>query len=221
MPIAPPPAIEPAPTVPSSASAEETFDAAYEAFNTWEKNELQPKLAPLAANVFANASETVDATEAAVAAAVSASTAASQAVAAANFKGLWPSMTGPLNKPACVKHNGRFWMLLNNLADVTTSQPGVSADWTALNVGQVSARISANTNAVAGVFYIATTPGITLTYAGGSWTADDATGGRNASGGSCFINWGAYTVSGETPEAPMSWPNRGRFNAVYDGSTFA
>ncbi|CAN7312257.1 hypothetical protein [Acidovorax delafieldii] len=172
-------------------------------------------------NAWNNALAAFEAAAAAVAAAVSASTAASQAVAAANFKGVWPAMTGPLNKPACVKHNGRFWMLLNNLADVTTSQPGVSADWTALNVGQVSARISANTSAVAGVFYIATTPGITLTYAGGSWTADDATGGRNASGGGCFINWGAYTVSGETPEAPMSWPNRGRFNAVYDGSTFA
>lgn len=171
-------------------------------------------------NAWNNALAAFEAAAAAVAAAVSASTAASQAVAAANFKGLWPSMTGPLNKPACVKHNGRFWMLLNNLADVTTSQPGVSADWTSLNVGQVSARIGSNTNAVSGVFYIATTAGITLTIPAG-FTADDFVGGRNASGGGCFINWGAYTVSGETPEAPMSWPNRGRFNAVYDGSTFA
>ena len=171
-------------------------------------------------NAWNNALAAFEAAAAAVAAAVSASTAASQAVAAANFKGVWPDMTGPLNKPACVKHNGRFWMLLNNLADVTTSQPGVSADWTALNVGQVSARISANTSAVAGVFYVATTAGITLTVPAG-FTADDFVGGRNASGSGCFINWGAYTVSGETPEAPMSWPNRGRFNAVYDGSTFA
>jgi len=171
-------------------------------------------------NAWNNAIAAFEAAGAAVAAAVSASTAASQAVAAANFKGVWPDMTGPLNKPACVKHNGRFWMLLNNLADVTTSQPGVSADWTSLNVGQVSARIGANTPATAGVFYVATTAGITLTIPAG-FTADDFVGGRNASGGGCFINWGGYTVSGETPEAPMSWPNRGRFNAVYDGSTFA
>lgn len=220
MPTAPTP-IDAAPAVPDSSTPETSFDAAYEAFNTWEKDELRPKANALAVNVFNNAVEASDATDTCIAAAASAASAASQAVAAANFKGEWPDLAGPLNKPACVKHNGRFWMLLNNLADVTTSQPGVSADWTSLNVGQVSARIGANTSAVAGVFYIATTPGITLTYAGGSWTADDATGGRNASGGGCFINWGAYTVSGETPEAPMSWPNRGRFNAVYDGSTFA
>lgn len=219
MPTAPTP-IDAAPAVPDSSTPETSFDAAYEAFNTWEKDELRPKANALAVNVFNNAVEASDATDTCIAAAASATAAASQAVAAANFKGEWPDLTGPLNKPACVKHNGRFWMLLNNLADVTTSQPGVSADWTSLNVGQVSARIGSNTNAVSGVFYIATTAGITLTIPAG-FTADDFVGGRNASGGGCFINWGAYTVSGETPEAPMSWPNRGRFNAVYDGSTFA
>jgi hypothetical protein len=47
----------------------------------------------------------------------------------ANFKGSWSSLTGALNKPATVLHQGAYWALLNNLADVTASQPGVTSDW--------------------------------------------------------------------------------------------
>jgi len=58
-----------------------------------------------------------------------AESAADSAVASANFKGAWSSLTGALNIPASVTHNGYLWILLNNLADVTASEPGVSADW--------------------------------------------------------------------------------------------
>lgn len=51
------------------------------------------------------------------------------AQAAANFQGNWTALTGPLAVPASVRHNGEYWMLLNDLANVATSQPGVSADW--------------------------------------------------------------------------------------------
>lgn len=54
--IAPTP-IDAGPIVPSSADSETTFDAAYEAFNAWEKNQLQPQANALAANVFNNATE--------------------------------------------------------------------------------------------------------------------------------------------------------------------
>ena len=47
----------------------------------------------------------------------------------ANFKGAWSSLAGALNVPATVQHNGMIWSLLVNLADVATSEPGVSADW--------------------------------------------------------------------------------------------
>lgn len=47
----------------------------------------------------------------------------------ADFKGAWADLTGPLNMPALVSHNGSRWFLLNNLTDVTASEPGVSADW--------------------------------------------------------------------------------------------
>lgn len=61
--------------------------------------------------------------------ATTASNAAAQAIASSNFKGSWSSLTGPLNVPASVFHNNAWWMLLSNLADVTTATPGVSAVW--------------------------------------------------------------------------------------------
>ena len=73
--IAPTP-IDAGPVVPSSADSETTFDAAYEAFNAWEKNKLQPQANALATNVYNNAQE-------AVAAATTATTKAGEATTAA------------------------------------------------------------------------------------------------------------------------------------------
>lgn len=86
--------------------------------------------------------------------AVAAQTAAGVAVGASNFKGNWSSLAGALNTPACVKHNGRFWLLLNSLADVTAATPGVSASWTSLDTGTApSAVITTDTVGVVGVRY--------------------------------------------------------------------
>lgn len=76
--IAPTP-IDAGPAVPSSADSEITFDAAYEAFNAWEKNQLQPQANALAANVFNNATEAADAATTALTKAGEATTAASTA----------------------------------------------------------------------------------------------------------------------------------------------
>lgn len=168
-----------------------------------------------------NAVEASSAASTATSAAASASNASAVALGAANFKGIWADLTGAISKPASVKHQGRFWLLLNNLANIALSEPGVTADWTSLDSGQVTARISVDTDAVAGVFYVAETPGITLSYLPGEWMADDNTLGRNVSGGQCFIDWGTYTVCDDTPESPMKWPANGRYEATYDGSTFA
>lgn len=51
------------------------------------------------------------------------------AAGAANFKGLWSSLNGALNMPAMAYHNGLYWNLTANLANVTTAEPGVSASW--------------------------------------------------------------------------------------------
>jgi len=59
------------------------------------------------------------------------SAAASEAVAlsSANYKGEWSALTGSAAIPYSASNNGKFWQLINNLADVTTSEPGVTGDW--------------------------------------------------------------------------------------------
>lgn len=51
------------------------------------------------------------------------------AAGTANFKGSWSALTGSLAMPASVYHNGLTWVLLANLANVTTAEPGISASW--------------------------------------------------------------------------------------------
>lgn len=117
---------------------------------------------------YANALSAEESAQAAQQSAIDATNAAAPALAASHFKGLWTEMTGLLNKPASVKHQGRFWMLLANLADVATSEPGVSADWTALDAGtgvsQTITTAGATVNAVAGVCYALAAADITLVY---------------------------------------------------------
>lgn len=82
----------------------------------------------VAENVFNNATE-------AAALATTASSQVALASAAANYKGLWSSLSGALNMPATVSHDGNYWALNANLANVATATPGVSGSWQALNVG--------------------------------------------------------------------------------------
>ena len=52
------------------------------------------------------------------------------AAASADYKGLWSAQTGAANKPYSVFHNGSFWALNVNLANVTTQEPSPSnASW--------------------------------------------------------------------------------------------
>lgn len=72
------------------------------------------------------AGELNSASVAAINAETSANNAAASAVAAANFKGSWASLTGALNVPAAVFHDGAIWLLLVNLANVAASEPSVT-----------------------------------------------------------------------------------------------
>ena len=83
----------------------------------WLKLNSVPEMGAISLNVFNNATE---AAASAIAAAASAATAA----AGAAFKGDWSALTGALNKPASVRYGGQYWLLLSNLADVTTATPG-------------------------------------------------------------------------------------------------
>lgn len=47
----------------------------------------------------------------------------------AAYAGAWSALTGPLAAGMLVAHVNTVWLLLTSLADVTTSEPGVTADW--------------------------------------------------------------------------------------------
>lgn len=52
------------------------------------------------------------------------------ALAVVGFAGKWADLAGALNTPATVFHQGAYWRLLNDLADVTASEPANdNADW--------------------------------------------------------------------------------------------
>lgn len=78
-------------------------------------NTLIPKADDMAAEADANA--------------VLAADASAICLAAAHFTGPWAALSGSLARPASVAHNSRFYLLVNDLADVALSEPGVSSDW--------------------------------------------------------------------------------------------
>lgn len=122
MPVTPLPTPVPSRNDPANFSARaDAFLGALPTFagqlNTLEVNVNQRETN---ATTQANAAETARAL---------ADTSASVASAAANFRGNWSSLTGALNIPATVAHQGYIWMLLSNVANITTSEPGVSSNW--------------------------------------------------------------------------------------------
>lgn len=122
------PQITPLPTAPSRNQAPDDFIADAD---TWvgAQTPMTEEINTISTfmEVQANAAEASEV--AAAASAVAADASAGIALAAANFAGTWSSLTGALNVPSSVLHDDKFWMLLNNLADVTASEPGVTADW--------------------------------------------------------------------------------------------
>lgn len=80
--------------------------------------------------------------------------------------------------------------------------------------------VTANTTAVAGVHYIVTVAGITLTM-----PASPPDGGRikatNASPGDFDTNWNGRTVKGQDPQSPMLIPQMGSFEVVGYGGNWA
>lgn len=113
-----------APPIPDSSVSEPTFDAQWQAFNDW------------AANTH------VDELNAALPLIESAADASAAAIAAANYKGLWSTLSGPLAIPATVVHSGTRWMLTESVADVTVEVPGVSVKWLSLTATQTYELIS-------------------------------------------------------------------------------
>lgn len=117
-----------APALPSRG-VPSTFSAMFEAFLSWMKNNLVPELNAVAGEVNTNATTASTAAGTATTAAATATSAAATAAAGANFKGNWSALTGALAVPASVAHSNGLWMLLSNVADVTTKTPGVASEW--------------------------------------------------------------------------------------------
>lgn len=97
---------------------------------------------------FGNAVDAYNNALSAAASMSAASASAANVAALSNFKGDWASQAGAMNKPASVFHNGAFWSLLNNLANVAASQPGVTADWQVCGGAWPIIPINTNTTAV-------------------------------------------------------------------------
>lgn len=110
--------ITPAPSPAPQRSDRSTFADRADARLTWEDAHLVPELNAAVAQVNDN---TVICEAGAQAAQV--------AIASAHFKGAWSTLTGALAVPASVFHNGAFWVLLSNVANVTAKVPGVAAEW--------------------------------------------------------------------------------------------
>lgn len=171
-----------------------------------------------AQGAFTNATSASESAVSANAASQSAATSREIALAATAFKGLWASLAGPLARPASVKHNGRFWLLLNDLANVAASQPGVSADWTSMDTGTVAQDVNTNTTMLPGVVYAVKTLGITLSLPD-TLAPGDKFAAVDASGGGFYINWKTRTVRGKTPESPMRVPAARGVDVTFTGST--
>ena len=136
------------PTAPDPATMSPSLFASTAAASVLAQKAMTPELNLMAGQMNTVAGE-INAAIAPVAGQVAAVAASEANTAAfANFKGAWSALTGALAKPASVFHNGAFWTLLNNLADVTASTPGVSADWQVCGGAWPIVPISTNTTAV-------------------------------------------------------------------------
>jgi len=143
------------------------------------------------------------------------------ALAAANFKGNWSNLTGALAIPASVFHDDAIWLLLNNLVNVTTSEPGVTADWQLLGStgGGFSAveSVSGATLAEKNILYVFTASA-TLTLPSAP-AVRDAVGVSNQSGTTtCVIARNGSNIVGVADDLVLDATGIG-FTLIYSGAT--
>lgn len=127
--------ITPLPAVPNRGDAPETFsddvDSFLSALPTLQEQinnssaYIDSAATAIDADVLAADGSASDAAGSATAAAGSASI----AITAVNFKGAYSGLSGALNVPASTYHNGQYWQLLQNTANVASDVPGVSSKW--------------------------------------------------------------------------------------------
>lgn len=135
MPIVPVPAIRDLGTVPNNNMDEATFNVTAETF-TSNMPQWGGDLKAVADSAKTNAeysnqraNDSNTSAETAAARLIDVQTAANGAFAAANYKGEWSTLSGALNVPATVTHQGRLWYLKLNLANVTTQAPALGSTY--------------------------------------------------------------------------------------------
>jgi len=123
-----------------------------------EANNLQSEVNLTATQVASNAAA---ASSSAAAAAISANV----VIAATSYKGPWINLTGALSTPASVWHKGQYWTLLQNLTNVTLTEPGTDlTKWAPLVAGAAPAvTIVTDTVAVPGIRYLFGASNVKLT----------------------------------------------------------
>ena len=122
----------------------------------WANNEYSTGSKALADASYANALDSQASATASAASAGNAAASETNVAGIANFKGEWSSLTGAINKPSSVFHNGAFWVLLNDLVNVAASQPGVTSDWLVCGGAFPIVVISTNTTAQPWKTYLVT-----------------------------------------------------------------
>mgnify|MGYP003679560516 CR=1 FL=1 len=145
------------PTAPSRTQSQAVFSANTDAFLT----ALPPLVTEInaggaaieASQTAASTSVTASATSATASAtsATASAESAANAAASANYKGEWSTLTGGLNIPASVSKSGNLYILKLNLADVTSSEPGVTTDWILLGSEQVIPHTTSGTLTAGGL----------------------------------------------------------------------
>jgi hypothetical protein len=143
------PALDP-PTAPSRDDPA-NFRTEADAFVDWLGNDLPTEIDDFSTEVNTWASEanslatTVNgyktdaeaAQTAAEAAQAEAEDAEAVALAAANYVGEWGDQTGAATVPTSVSHNDVFYLLTEDIADITAETPGVSAKWQAMLANEI------------------------------------------------------------------------------------
>lgn len=168
--------ITPLPAVPNRGDAPETFSDDVDTFLS-ALPVLQEQINDAGAyfDVIGAAVDN-DATNAGnseVNAASSAAAAAASASAAA-YKGLWSAQTGAANKPYSVFHDGSFWALNNNLANVTTSTPSLTnADWQFISGTRMQTTRTANFTVAKNAMHNVTATGSVVDATLASFVAND------------------------------------------------
>lgn len=140
-PIAPTP-VGSWPTAPQRTDAPATFVTRADAWVAATPTR-STEMNALATNVNYNAESAFDSAAEALVSAQNSEASELIAVGIANYAGEWSTLSGAKTVPLSVDHEGVFWILLADVADVTAEEPGVSASWgRAYGAGQIEERTS-------------------------------------------------------------------------------